>query len=139
MSYLVTNFFPFYYFSFLINFVVSTPSCPLWVQWIFYISFYYHRHRACRIILCTLCDKHAISIFKSITTHFFSGAKLKHISGHTRHFVPKSFSPEALSPFDPIPKRHFTRPSCDWTTLNFSLIFFFYSTAPSLITSSFDL
>lgn len=70
---------------------------------------------------------------------FFSGAELKRISGHTRHFVPKSFSPEALSPFDPIPKRHFTRPSCDWTTLNFSLIFFFYSTAPSLITSSFDL
>lgn len=91
------------------------------------------------IILCTLCDKHAISIFKSITTHFFSGAELKHISGHTRHFVPKSFSPEALSPLDPIPKRHFTRPSCDWTTLNFSLIFFFYSTAPILVTSSFDL
>jgi len=69
----------------------------------------------------------------------FSGAKLKHISGHTRHFVPESFSPEALSPLDPIPKRHFTRPSCDWTTLNFSLIFFFYAPAPSLITSmSFD-
>jgi len=70
---------------------------------------------------------------------FFSGAKLKHISGHTRHFVPESFSPEALSPLDPIPKRHFTRPSCDWTTLNFSLIFIFYASTPSLITSIFDI
>lgn len=94
MGCLVTNFFPFYYFSFLIHFVVSTLSCPLWVYWIFYISFYYHRHRACRILYYVLCATNTPFRYSSRLLLIFFGSRAKthfrtHATFRAKVFLPR--------------------------------------------------